>query len=81
MPPKRKSDVIDLSEDTEQVTTVSKPKKKARVSKVSPPPDDEEGDDDNEAGPSSSRAPIKPKHWTDIRLDGEDVRTRNFCNS
>ena len=81
---KRKSDAIDLTEDAEvpkgdpaaEVTAaVSKPKKKkARVSKDAS--DDEGAKGDKEGSSSKSKAASKPKHWTDIKLEGEEVRTR-----
>ncbi|KAK7694528.1 hypothetical protein QCA50_001714 [Cerrena zonata] len=82
--PKRKSDVIDLSEDAEEpevTVAVSKPqKKKARVSNASQPSDDEGS---HESEPSSSRAAAKPKHWSDITLKGDDegdVPVYDDCN-
>lgn len=81
--PKRKSDVIDLTEDVERsqdgIETVAKPSKKARVSKASGASksrslSDDESENDQEASePSSSRAPVKPKTWQDVKLEGEDI--------
>ncbi|CAL1696076.1 unnamed protein product [Somion occarium] len=88
MPPKRKSDAIDLSKDSEDEnytpkSPVTAPAKRARVSNAS-----EVAPGNAEASSSKGKSDLEslksaPKSWKDIELEGEDegeVPVYDDCN-